>query len=50
MLYGQSNFSKIERGIDLKANIYEAQKSTIMDININDSGAELRLYERRLSK
>lgn len=46
----QLDIKPIDEGFSLKARIYESLKSAIMNMNIYDEGAELRLDERRLSE
>jgi DNA-binding GntR family transcriptional regulator len=44
------NIEPIDTGLSLKARIYDALKSAIMNMNIYDEGAQLRLDERNLSE
>ena len=46
----QLEIKPIGDGFSLKSKIYESLKAAIMDMNIYDSDAELRLDERRLSE
>ncbi len=46
----QLDIQPIGDGFSLKSKIYESLKAAIMDMNIYDSDAELRLDERRLSE
>ena len=46
----QLDIKPIGDGFSLKSKIYESLKAAIMDMNIYDSDAELRLDERRLSE
>jgi DNA-binding GntR family transcriptional regulator len=46
----QLEIKPIGDGFSLKSKIYETLKAAIMDMNIYDSDAELRLDERRLSE
>lgn len=46
----QLEIKPIGDGFSLKSKIYESLKAAIMDMNIYDSSADLRLDERRLSE
>lgn len=46
----QLDIKPIGDGFSLKSKIYDSLKAAIMDMNIYDSDAELRLDERRLSE
>ncbi len=46
----QINIQPIEEGFSLKSRIYESLKQAIMNMNIYDENAELRLDERKLSE